>query len=99
MEQKKRSRIGKVDRRVMLLEAAIKLSQGRQYQTLKMDELAKAGGCEKPVVYRSIGKRAEVIKAIEDYAIEQGAAHPGALIVLKQMAAIGNEQAIKITME
>ncbi|MFM5576930.1 hypothetical protein ACET8O_20445 [Aeromonas veronii] len=99
MEQQKRIRIGKNERRVMLLEAAIKLSQGRQYQTLKMDELAKEGGCEKPVIYRVIGRKADVIKAIEEYAIEQGAAHKGALVVLKQMAAIGNEKAIRITME
>jgi len=48
------------------------------------------------MVYRAVGNKQEVQEAIERYALEKGAAHPAALAVLRQMAAMGDQRAIEV---
>ena len=108
MERKeRRPRVSQQDRRQQVLELALNMSRSSQYQTITVPELAKRAGCERRVVYRALGSegsKAETAReilaiAIEEYALTKGASDPGAMMVLTQMAAMGDRRAIAITKE
>lgn len=96
MSKPTRPRIRLEIRRERLLEKALELSTANQYCTLTMRQLADADGCGKTMLYRAVGNKQEVQQAIERYALEKGAAHPAALAVLRQMAAMGDQRAIDV---
>lgn len=96
MSKKTKPRIRLETRRERLLERALELSTTNQYCTLTMRQLADADGCGKTMLYRAVGNKQEVQRAIELYALEKGPGHPAALVVLRQMAAMGDQRAIEV---
>lgn len=96
MSKQTKQRIRLETRRERLLERALELSTTNQYCTLTMRQLADADGCGKTMLYRAVGNKQEVQRAIELYALEKGLGHPAALVVLRQMAAMGDQRAIEV---
>lgn len=103
----RRQKVSQPARRQQLLQIALEMSQGCQYQTITVQMLAKQVDCDRTVIYRVLSDgeghrgtaREALASAIEDYALTQGINNPGAMKVLTQMAAMGDARAIAITKE
>jgi AcrR family transcriptional regulator len=63
-EGKKRTRLGKAERRETLLDAGLELFSGAGYGAVSIGELASAAGVTKPVIYEHFDSKADLYVAL-----------------------------------